>query len=55
VFAESVVIGFDEVEDFGSSVALVDEAAVLEHLGFEGADKGFGLGVVVGVALADIL
>lgn len=49
VFAVSVIVGFDEVEDSGPSVMLVDEAAALEHLGFESVHKEFELGVMVGI------
>ena len=53
-----VVVGVDEGKDLRSGIGLVDEATVLEHLGFEGAHERFCPGVVIrigpcGHALAD--
>ena len=49
VFAVGVVVTFDVLEDFDAGVVGVLEASALEHFVFEGADEGFGPGVVVGV------
>ena len=55
VFAVGVVVALDVLEDFGLSVGGGLEAAALEHFVFEGADEGFGPGVVVGIGRADML
>ena len=47
VFAVGIVVAFDVLEDFGASVAGVLKAAVLKHFELEGADEGFGPGVVM--------
>ena len=49
VAALSVVVAVDERGDFGTDIAGVDEAAVLQHLGFECAHERFGPGVVIGI------
>ncbi len=53
-----VVVGVDVGEEFDPGVGGVDEAAVLQHLRFQGAHEGFGPGIVIGIgpcghALAD--
>lgn len=47
--AVGVVVAFDEGEEFGPGVVVVDEAAALEHFGLEAADGGFTPGIVIGV------
>src|ERR1041385_4119770 len=49
VFAVSVVVALDVFEDFDLGIGGRVEAAALEHFVFEGAEEGFGPGVVVGV------
>ena len=44
-----VAVGFEVGEDFDAGIGVVDERAVLEPFGFEGADEGLGPGVVVGI------
>lgn len=47
--ALGVVVAFDEGEDFHAGISGVDEASVLQHLGFERAHEGLGPGVVIGI------
>ena len=49
VEALSVVVAVDERGDFGTEVAGVDEAAVLQHLSFERAHERLGSSVVAGI------
>ena len=44
-----IVVAVDVFEDLGSGVIGILEAAALKHLVLEGADEGFGAGVVVRV------
>ena len=44
-----VIVGFDVGKELDFGIALVDKAAALEHLGFDGADDTFGPCVVVGI------
>ena len=49
VAALSVVVAIDERGDFGTDIAGVDAAAVLQHLSFERAHERLGPGVVAGI------
>ena len=44
-----IVVGFDEGKDFGAGVGGVEEAAILEHLGLEGAHEGLAPCIVIGI------
>ena len=41
VFALCVVVSFDEGKDLGAGIVFIQEAAALEHLGFERSNEGF--------------
>ena len=49
VFSVGVVVGFDVGEDFYAGIGVIDEGAVLEHFGFQGAHEGLGPCVVIGI------
>ncbi len=49
MLSAGVVVSFDVGEEFDIGVGLVDKAAALKHLGFDGADDAFGPRVVVGI------
>ena len=44
-----IVVAVDVLEDFEPGVGGVLKAAALKHFGLEGAEEGFGPGIVVGV------
>ncbi len=48
--AAGVVVGVDVGEEFDLGVGGVDEAAVLQHLRFQGAHEGFGPNIVIGIS-----
>ncbi len=57
--AAGVVVEVDVGDEFDPGVGRVDEGTVLQHLRFQGAHEGFGLGIVIGIgprghALADV-
>src|SRR5678815_1766319 len=47
VFAVSVVVAVDVIEEFGAGIGGVLEDAALEHFELEGADEGLRPGVIV--------
>ena len=47
--AAGIVVAVDEGKELVGGVLLAGEAAIAQHLGFEGADEGLGPGVVIGV------
>ncbi len=47
--AAGVVVAVEEGKEFVGGVLLAGEAAIAQHLGFEGADEGLGPGDVIGV------
>jgi hypothetical protein len=49
VFAVSVVVAVDIIEEFGPGVSGVLEDAALKHFVFESTDEGFRPGIVVGI------
>ncbi len=44
-----VVGGFDIAEESGPGIGGVDEAAVLEHFGFQGTHEGFRPKIMIGI------
>ncbi len=39
MFSVVVVVGINEIKNLGACIGLIEEAAVLEHVAFEGARK----------------
>jgi hypothetical protein len=46
-----VVIGFDIAEEAGPGIGCINEAAVLEHCGFQSTHERFRPGIVIGITL----